>query len=129
MTEPIPPTASPVPSSPGPSSPASPDPVPPSPEPPSPEPPSAETPGPTPPSSGRRERRAAEDSGPGPRSRSTSSFLDHPATVVLLSVVALVALVLGLDAATQGRPVALLPALLLVAAYVVVLRRRRATRH
>jgi hypothetical protein len=57
-----------------------------------------------------------------------SSVLDHPAVLVALSVLALVAVVVGLDRASQGNPVALLPAVLLGAAYVVVVRRRRARR-
>ncbi len=48
--------------------------------------------------------------------------------LVGLSVLTLVAVVVGLDQASQGTILALLPAVLLVAAYVVVVRRRRARR-
>lgn len=57
-----------------------------------------------------------------------TSILDHPATLVALSVLTLVAVVLGIDAASQGRWIALLPAVLLLVAYAAVVRRRRARR-
>lgn len=53
-----------------------------------------------------------------------TSILDHPATLVALSVLALVAVVLGIDAASQGRWAGLLPAAVLVVAYAAVVRRR-----
>jgi hypothetical protein len=58
----------------------------------------------------------------------SASLLDHPAVLVALSVLTLVAVVVGLDLASQGTVVALLPAVLLVGAYVVVVRRRLARR-
>ena len=57
-----------------------------------------------------------------------ASVLDHPAMLMALSVLTLVALVVGLDQASQGNPVALLPAAVLVVAYVAVVRRRVARR-
>jgi hypothetical protein len=56
------------------------------------------------------------------------SILDHPAVLIGLSVLTLIALVVGIDQASQGNVILLLPAAALVAAYVVVVRRRRARR-
>lgn len=53
------------------------------------------------------------------------SVLDHPATLVALSLLALVALVVGIDQASQGTWIALVPAVLLIVGYVAVVRRRR----
>jgi hypothetical protein len=75
----------------------------------------------------RAERRAQAEATPSGRGRTVtqgSSVLDHPAVLVALSVLTLVAVVVGFDQASQGTVVALIPAGLLVAAYVVVVRRR-----
>lgn len=79
----------------------------------------------------RAQRRAQAEAASSRRGRAAteeSSVLDHPAVLVGLSVLTLVAVVVGLDQASQGNVLALLPAVLLVAAYVVVVRRRRARR-
>jgi Flp pilus assembly protein TadB len=76
----------------------------------------------------RAERRAQAEAASSGRRRASaqeSSVLDHPAVLVALSVLTLVAVVVGIDQASQGTVVALVPAVLLVVAYVVVVRRRR----
>lgn len=71
----------------------------------------------------RSARRAAAEAAASPST--DRSVLDHPAVLVALSLLALVALVVGIDQASQGRVVALVPAVLLIVGYVVVVRRRR----
>ena len=58
----------------------------------------------------------------------SGSLLDHPAVLVALSVLTLVAVVVGIDLASQGTVLALVPAVLLAAGYVAVVRRRSSRR-
>jgi hypothetical protein len=77
----------------------------------------------------RAQRRALAEQqargGRGGRGAGDDSILDHPAVLIGLSVLTLIALVVGIDQASQGNVLLLLPAVLLVATYVVVVRRRR----
>ena len=71
--------------------------------------------------------RASRRSDASAQQPSYASVLDHPALLVGLSVLAVIALVIGLDRASQGQPLFLVPAAILIAGYVVVVRRRRRT--
>ena len=73
-------------------------------------------------------RRMREEAAAAAAAEPDRSFLDHPATFVVVSVLALVAVVLGLNAALQGAAWALIPGVLLAGAYVVLLRRLRSRR-